>query len=306
MAKAKKTLTADEQAHLSRLDVKLDHVRDAVRGVVKEFHTGLFLHGEGGTSKSYTVLGELEKLKCKAVIHNSRLTARGLVDVLQASPTDIHVVEDAETLMDDKKSFGVLRSALWSQSTEKPIVRPVTWGSYGSAIRFNFTGGLIIISNANLADSIPEIRAIKTRITALRIDVSPEEIKALMAQICHRGFTFGGHEMSVRQCLDVRNFIIEELARLQRPLDLRLLVNGFRDYLQHEAGHSKNHWTDLLRGRMVESTSGYKSRAESNAEKGLAAAAIRKAGGTLAVQVAKWKTLGHGDQASYYRALKRK
>ena len=111
-------MPADERAAFAAaiqgLEAKLDHIRDTVRGVVKTFHTGLFLHGEGGTSKSYTVLKELQALRAKYVLHNTRLTGRGLVDALKRAPTDIHVIEDAETLLDDKKSFGVLRSALWS------------------------------------------------------------------------------------------------------------------------------------------------------------------------------------------------
>lgn len=111
-------MTADEKTNLETLGGKLTHVQDNVRGVVKQFHTGLLLWGEGGTGKSYTVLKELQRLKAKYVYHNTRMTARGLVDSLERSPTDIHFLEDAETLMDDRKSFGVLRSALWSQSKE--------------------------------------------------------------------------------------------------------------------------------------------------------------------------------------------
>ena len=54
---------------LLKMESKLEHIRVAVRGVVKEFHTGLFFHGEGGTSKSYTVVNELQRLKCKYVYH---------------------------------------------------------------------------------------------------------------------------------------------------------------------------------------------------------------------------------------------
>src|SRR5262249_18311454 len=100
---------------------------------------------------------------------------------------DVHYVEDAESLMDDKNALGVLRSALWSQSQEKPPIREVTWTVSRRMARFNFTGGLIVISNENLAESSPVIRAIKTRINVLRIDFSNEEILALMKEICRKG-----------------------------------------------------------------------------------------------------------------------
>src|ERR1022692_3735354 len=81
-------LTKEEQQFLDSLDRKLNHVRAAVRGVVKEWHPALFLAGEGGTSKSYTVLDELQKLKAAYIYHNTRMTARGLVDALERNPTE--------------------------------------------------------------------------------------------------------------------------------------------------------------------------------------------------------------------------
>lgn len=112
-------MTAEEKANLESLVGKLTHVKDNVKGVVKQFHTGLFLSGEGGTSKSYTVLNELQKLRAKYVYHNTRLTARGLVDSLERSPTDIHFIEDAETLMEDKKTFGVFALGTMESIEEK-------------------------------------------------------------------------------------------------------------------------------------------------------------------------------------------
>lgn len=169
-------LTSQEQEHLELLESKLDHIGDAVMGIVKHFHTGLFLYGEGGTGKSYKVLETLRALQAKYVYHNTRLTARRLVDALERAPSDIHFIEDAETLLDDKKSFGVLRAALWSQSRKKPPEREITWTAFKTNIRFIFTGGIIVISNVNLAEEIPEIRAIKTRINVLRLDLTAEEL----------------------------------------------------------------------------------------------------------------------------------
>lgn len=71
------------RAAIDGLEAKLDHLRDAVRGVAKGYHNGLFVHGEGGTSKSFTVSKELQRLQAKYVLHNARLTGRGLVDALE-------------------------------------------------------------------------------------------------------------------------------------------------------------------------------------------------------------------------------
>lgn len=106
-------LTAADNEALESLGHKQEHLRTAVRALHHGFDTGLFVHGEGGTGKSFIVEETLAGLGASVCYHNSRLTARGLVDALEAQPTSIHWIEDAETLLDDKKSFGVLRAACW-------------------------------------------------------------------------------------------------------------------------------------------------------------------------------------------------
>ena len=90
---------------------------------------------------------------------------------------------------------------------------------------------MIVISNANLAESIPEVRAIKSRVNVLRIDISAEEMKALMTRICLNGYEFGEDFVDTEACLEIRDFVIARLSELQRNLDLRFLINGFKDYL---------------------------------------------------------------------------
>jgi hypothetical protein len=299
------TLTPEEHAALDKMESKLQHIRAAVRGVVREWHPALFIHGEGGTSKSYTVMDELAQLKAHYTYHNTRLTGRGLVDVLEAAPAALHLIEDAETLLDDKRSWGVLRSACWSQSRDKPMVRPVTWTSFKTAIRFNFTGGLIVISNADLSDSIPEIRAIKGRIGYLRVDYEPAEILALGKRICLDGFKYGEHSLSAEECLAVYHHILSRLDTLKRPLDLRLLINGFRDYLQHKTGDSPLHWTALLDGRMQEQVFAFRGRRAQKADEAKLAQEIYALSLSRAEKIAMWKEKTGLGEASFYNALKR-
>lgn len=299
--------TTDETTALESLEEKLTVIRDSVRAVVKQFSTGLVLHGKGGTSKSYTVLQELASLKANQCYHNTRLTARGLVDALERSPSCIHIVEDAETLLDDKKSFGVLRSALWSQSKKKPPEREITWTAFKTTIRFVFTGGIIIISNVNLAQTVPEIAALKTRIKVIGLDFLNEEIRALMKKICLAGYQYGEDYLTPDECWEVCEFITLKLTELKRDLDLRLLMNGFKDYLQWKTHNSENYWHTLLEGRMAERViSSYKGRAELKGEESRIALAIQgKKGMSAEAKVKEWQAATGGSQAAFYRALKR-
>lgn len=300
-------LSKQEQQLLSVLEGKMQHVRDAIRGVVKSFHTGLILWGEGGTSKSYTVLDELQKLDARYVYHNTRLTARGLVDSLERNPNNIHLIEDAETLLDDKKSYGVLRSALWSQDKKKPPEREITWTAFQTEIRFIFTGGIIIISNANIADEIPELRAIKTRINVLGMNVSNEEIKVRMKKICMDGYRYGEDFMTPEECWEVCTYIIAKFDKnpdAAKRLDLRVLINGFKDYLQWKAGHSVSHWQSLLDGRMEQQVV-FTARKDIKNRESQIALEIFKMNNSSKDKVALWKEKTGLEQAAYYRALKR-
>jgi hypothetical protein len=298
-------LTAEEQRNLETLEGKLRHVRDAVRGVVREFHTGLVLWGEGGTGKSYTVLEALKELKAKYTYHNARLTGRGLVDHLERAPSDVHFIEDAETMLDDKKAWGVLRSALWSQSRKKPPEREITWAAHRIDIRFLFTGGIIVVSNSNLAESVPAIRAIKSRINVLGLDLSNNEIRALMKKICRGGYTYGEYYMTPDECWEVGGWIIDRLEDLKRKLDVRLLINGFKDYLQFKTDNSASHWKQLLEGRMREQAI-YISRAEKKAEESKVALEIHKMKLPTKKKIQLWKERTGLGQAAYYRALGRR
>jgi hypothetical protein len=302
-------LTATDKANLHTLQEKFEHIRAAVRGIVKHYHTGLFLWGEGGTGKSYAVYQELQDNRAKYTLHNSRLTARGLVDELMTAPAEIHLIEDAESLFLDNKAAGVLRSALYSQSRKKPPERYVTWTAFKTRIRFLFTGGIIVISNANLADDNPEIRAIKTRITVLRLDVTPEELLALQKKICLDGFRYGEDYLAPEECWEVGLYIQDRLTELRRPLDLRLLLNGFKDYLQHKNGDSgKLTWQDLMDGRFKEAVQQRVRRADRIKEEVRIALEIDAMKISKAEKLQMWmERTDHkspeGAERSYYRRL---
>jgi hypothetical protein len=93
---------------LEVLEDKLQLVRDRVRGVAEGYANGFYLWGEGGTSKSYTVETTLKSLGRPYKLSNSRLTGKGLFELLRDFPDVVHVLEDVETLFADKNSFGVL------------------------------------------------------------------------------------------------------------------------------------------------------------------------------------------------------
>jgi hypothetical protein len=298
--------SSDDRVALESLRHKHAHIENAVVSLAEGLDTALFLWGEGGTGKSYTCNQKLNDLQASYILHNSRLTGRGLVDALEAAPTAIHWIEDAETLLSDKNAIGVLRSACWSQSKAKPKVRQITWTAHRVHKRFDFTGAILVVSNASLVDSVPEIRALRTRVKVLRIDVSPFEVLALTKAICQQGYQLGPYRMTPSECWTVTKFVMEHVALLQHSLDLRLVLGGFHDFLlsrDHPAATLA--WQEILKARMAGSPTAYKTPRQKAVEEKLLALEIYGKPLTQKEKIAEWTGKTGKNRASFYNALGR-
>ncbi len=301
---AKLALSAADQESLRQLEPKLQLIRDRARGVVEGFHTGFYLWGEGGTSKSYTVLEQLQNSQADYVVHNSRMTGRGLVDALKRQPSSCHLIEDCESIFDDKRAWGVLRSALWGQSTKRPVEREITWAASRTDIRFVFTGGIILIANRPLEDR-PELAALGTRLPVLRLVATPAEVAALMRSVALRGFRLGRDAATPKQCLEVAEYVIGRMRALDRPLDLRVYVNGVKDYLQDKAGHSDTGWKDLVETGLRRTTVLRESRSDVKAREASVALELSRLAVSAGERMRLWKERTRGkSERAYYRRLK--
>jgi hypothetical protein len=297
------SLSAEDQARLAELDPKHTLIRDRVRGVVESIHTGFYLWGDGGTSKSYTVLDELQKLQADYVVHNSRMTGRGLVDTLNRLPSSVHVIEDCESIFDDRRAWGVLRSALWRQSKKRPMEREISWTAFAVNIRFTFTGGIILIANKQL-EALPELAALATRITVLQLVATFGEVAALMRSVALQGFTFGQDFVTPKECMEVAEYVIDRMRSLDRPLDMRVYVNGVKDYLQCKTGHSDTDWKDLIETRLRRTTILRERRTDVMSREASIALELSRLDVSPAERMRLWKERTGKSERAYWRRLK--
>lgn len=261
-------LSEEDQKHLQAFEARLQVVRDRTQGVAEGWSTALYLWGDGGISKSYTVLEELDRLGTSYILTNSRLTGRGLFDLLEEYPDMVHVLEDMERMCLDPNAAGVLRSACWATKEQKDKQHPervVTWRAFKTRLKVVFTGGIIFTQNCPL-DDLPELRALKTRIAHLHLQPSNEEVFAKMRAIALQGYRKGRHQLSLEECLEVCEHVIAKCKESQRNPDMRMLIHGFNDCLQYEAGHSETGWEDMLDSRLKEQVT-KPQRAEGRAER---------------------------------------
>jgi hypothetical protein len=301
--KAVARLSIEDEQHLDQYENKLQLVRDYTRGVALGYSNGFFLYGVGGISKSYSVLGELERLGVAYRLFNSRMSGRGLFDALSKYHDTIHVLEDMERVMGDKNAQGVLRSATWSQRSKEEgrQKRVVTWATGKGVESFVFSGGIIMLSNRPL-DDLPELAAIRTRISHLHLVVSDSEIAALMRKLSAAGFQHDKKTMTPDECRDVCEFLIAQSKSRQCRLDMRMLDNSYRDYMQWREGSSTSDWATLVATRLEgQKQSQADTMAEREEEISVMEQAIEEHPDSVRDQQFYWSDLTGKSRASFFR-----
>ncbi len=231
---------------LASWQAKIRLVEERVAGVAKGYATGLYLWGEGGTSKTHTVVETLARLRVPFQLTNTHLTARGLFDRLREGHDQVHVVDDVGAVLGGGGVCRVLLAALDTKAE-----RVVTWGSSRGEGEFVFEGGVILVANHDL-DGAAQLRALKGRISKHHHQPTHRELVAVMRVIAEGGYEHKLGSLSAGQCEEVLEVVLARSRALRRALDLRLLVNGFHDRLQFENGDSTTHWETLLEARMRE------------------------------------------------------
>jgi hypothetical protein len=285
------------------LDFKLNQVASFVRGVAASRYTGMILWGRGGIGKSHTVLQTLDEMGASYLLINSRLTGRGLFDLLVNNPQSLLVLEDCETLMDDRMAWGVLRSALFSQSRKVPPDRLVTWTAHATRLQTVFTGGIIYIANRDLSRQ-PEVQAMMERVPVLELCASDEEVKSLMYEQAVKGYRHGLDAMTADECLIVTDHLTDRVRQVGRSLDMRLQRLCFNTFLQCRSdGLVWEDQVDTLISRRTEYHP--KSRAGRVAEQVEIARAIDAMNLTREEKVKRWEEETGTTERTYYRMLQK-
>ncbi len=224
---------------LESFDRKQQLIRDRVASVAHGYHVGCYIVGRPGTSKTYTVEEELERMDVPSVIQNARMTPMGLFGVLTEHPEHIIVLDDIVTLFKNEQAVQILMAALGGKPGEP---RTVTYKSKDQDLRVQFSGAIIAISNVPLRRD-PLAQALGSRVVMLEHEPTDEEIAAFMRHLAATGHG----DLSSEECLEVVEFVIAETRSYDLRLDLRHLQKAWQDYRQHKHGMSKTPWQDLVR-----------------------------------------------------------
>lgn len=224
---------------LQNFERKLQLIRDRVASVAHNYQTGCYVVGRPGTSKTFTIKEELDRLEVANIYKNARLTPWGLWDFMAHHPEHVIVLDDITSLYKSQQAMEIFLAALDGKPGEE---RQVPYKSKDKDESFAFTGAVIAISNVPLR-SDPLARALGSRIVVLEHEPSDEEVAAFIRQLTLKGY----EDLTVDDCMEVGEFVIAETRANDQRLDLRHLTKAFQDFRQHKHGRSRTSWRDLVR-----------------------------------------------------------
>src|ERR1700733_10193930 len=100
-------------ALVAELNRRQGIVRDYVRGVARQYSTGLYLFGRPGTAKTHTVRAMLEKeIRELYTYQRGHLTPMGLFELIAEHPDEVIVLDDLTAVLDSDVALQILLSAL--------------------------------------------------------------------------------------------------------------------------------------------------------------------------------------------------
>lgn len=233
---------------LAELNRRQAVVRDYVRGVPRQYATGLYLFGRPGTAKTHTVRGVLEQEIGEPYCYQrGHLTPIGLFELLADHPDEVIVLDDLVTIFKSDVALQILLSALEHPAPgDRTRTRVVRYRRKGEEVRVAFRGGIICVSNRELHDD-ELLGAFKSRVHTLNYDPPDAQLGALMLEIAGHGWPAARPSIASGECVEVAAFLIGEMLRLGCRFDLRLFVNkALPDYQQWKDDETESHWRDLV------------------------------------------------------------
>jgi len=165
-----------DKQHLRDFEFALKLLRTRATSVACGYHTGVYVHGRPGSSKTWSVTKELERLDVPWAYRNGRMSPFGLFDFLREHRDATVVLDDIPSLLQHRQALQIFVAALGGAPGR---LRPVTYTIKGTEGRqtFDFSGGIIAIANEPLRRG-PLADAVQSRVVLLEHEPSDAMLSA--------------------------------------------------------------------------------------------------------------------------------
>lgn len=214
-------------------------------GLSKGYSDSLIVVSKAGLGKTETTLNTIKELGYTEGKHyiylNNYLTSKALVRELEAvnelEKPKLLILDDVEDTLNNLRSVGVLKGALWGTITGE---RKVCWITDRERIEFNFEGRIIFLLN-KLDKKNPIVQALRDRGFYYELEMSNKEIMSLMEKRSEKKY------YNIPQIQ--RKKIVEYLRKVggtSSGVSLRLLPKAYNCFLL-----SPHHWKSLVKTLIV-------------------------------------------------------
>lgn len=157
------------------INERFNLLNDLAKMVVYDATPSLIVTGEGGLGKTHQIKEVIDVTGlqgCEYIFINGYSTARGLYNTLYDNSDKLIIFDDCDSVLDDKVSVNILKSALDSYDN-----RTISWMAKMNKNdkypqQFDFSGRIIFISNKS-KDSIDG--AILSRSLTVDLTMTPTE-----------------------------------------------------------------------------------------------------------------------------------
>ena len=254
-----------EESDIERMtyEEQMDSLQTAVKLLMANATSAIFLGGRGGTGKTQTVEDVLHAAGLKDGDGYFKITGSasptGIYRILYDHKDSIILFDDSDTALTDQEGRNLFKAAA---DTKK--VRKISWMKGGKQFidpdnftdedleagylprYFEFTGKIIFISNLSI-DKLDPDGALRTRSICISVDPTDLEIYERMEKICMKIKLDVDYNLSKEDRLEVIE-ILKKRNIKEKTANLRSLVRGLniRAGIVSQGG-SRSEWEKFIK-----------------------------------------------------------
>jgi len=170
------------------LDKYFYALKEMLKIVVNGKPSGIVVFGDAGLGKTFITLQTLAELDKKVnedfVYISTHITGLELFNMLYKYQDKVVILDDCERLLEDLKTVGILKSALWSSVGKRYVFYYSTTDRREAPEQFEFKGKLILLFNRIPTRYKEVIDSLISRVLTYRLEFTYEERIKIMYELC--------------------------------------------------------------------------------------------------------------------------
>jgi len=215
-----------------------------IKMVADGINNSLILKSNGGLGKTYVLLKTLNEMGLKNgkdyVYVNSYSTPLSFYEFLYHNKDKLIILDDFEGVLNNNIGVSILKSALWSATTERTVHYLTTSDKLTVPNQFTFKGRIIFCLNNGLGNE-PESKALQSRALFYEINFSYQDTMKVIYGIAKQPYK----DLTDEERLEVANYLKEATDETTDDLNFRTVIKAF-DIKVYCKKFKVENWKDLV------------------------------------------------------------